>query len=273
VSDLSKCLFEVWARRNDEPQVVRGPKSLATLQAGLRDEDWIVDRIERGLPKGEAWQIYRSGVLAADSDLSGHLDVEMARARCPRCSDWLLMGKTSHRWYCSNYCDPGFMDFDQPPAEHALFDVKTTEWKEDWYETGSYYDSGKPVKARRRIPWPDSPKLSHRLQAFGYVQRRPKNPDGKHMPFAIVEWCRSSFGMKVDWFDGDDPALLELHEQRTRDVIYHTKPGSDPVQEGIAVVTASGAMAGFPREKWQCGYCTNAMCALNVTKDNEVIPA
>ncbi len=273
VSDLPKCLFEVWARRNKEPQVERGAKSRAALQSGLRDETWIVDRIERGLdvsPQG--WKVIRAVELPAASDLVGHIDVELARIRCRSCERWMGVGKSTDRWYCSHYCDGAATDYDSLPAERMLIEVKTTEWREEWFDTGAYYDSGKPVKSRRRVPWPDSPKLSHRLQAMGYVQRRPRNPDGKHMPFAIVEWCRASFQIKCDWFDGDDPSLLALHDQRTKEVVQGTGSGIDPILAGVAVVTKTGGMTGLPREKWQCAYCTNAMCDSNISKDNEAIP-
>lgn len=273
VSDLSKCLFEVWGRRNAEPQVQRGAKSLAAMQSGLRDETWIIDRIERGLTQ-DGWRVFRSGELPPESDLTGHIDAELARAKCPVCEAWMRLSKETRRWSCPGYCVGQVFSYDYEliAIERSLIEVKTTEWKEEWFETGEYRDTGMPIKARRRVPWPDSPKLSHRLQAMGYVQRRPRNPDGRHMPFAIIEWCRSSFALKVDWFDGEDPVLLALHAERTRQVIEGTGPGIDPVKAGVAFLTRSGGLSGLPREKWQCGYCSHAMCASNVSKDNEAIP-
>jgi hypothetical protein len=277
VSDLGKCLFDVWARRNGEPQVVRSAKTRAMLQAGLRDEDWIVDRIQKGLDPAEGWRVAKSGVLAAESDLVGHMDVEIARLRCFKCGNWQNLA--GDQWLCFvTGCTSGVISpYDTEGVERKIFDVKTTEFKEQWVETGAYYDSGKPVKTRTRVPWDDAPGDMALLQVYGYAKRRPRNPDGSIMPIMIVQWCRASMQMaEFGWYSEGDRTfsrIARLHEARTQEVIATTKPGSDPVQSQIAYVTASGLLAGYPRENWQCKYCSNAMCALNVNPDNAVIPA
>lgn len=285
VSDLGGCLFKTWARRNGEPQVTRSAKTRASLQAGLRDEDWIVDRIQKGLEAepAEGWRIARSGVLAAESDLVGHMDVEIARLACEDCDGWLELSTNDRMgtsvWLCGNSgCRSGLiMPYDTKGVERKIFDVKTTEWKEDWVETGDYHPNGKPVKKRVRKPWPDAPGDMPLLQVYGYAYRRPRNPDGTIMPYAIAQWCRASLDMAVfGWHEQGESTferIARLHDQRTLEVTERTGPGVNPVAAGIAVLASSGALAGFPREpKWECAYCANAMCALNVNPDNAVIP-
>lgn len=281
VSDLGKCDFMVWGRRNGQPMIPHAPKTAARLQAGLHMESFVIDRIESGLPEGEGWQIERAGVIEAEDGMVGHLDAVLARSRCV-CGKWAKFavykdGGTS--WWC---CDKTNWETGAPEStERAYFDVKTTTFKEEWYQTGEFFpDTGKPVKRKRFVPYDDFPGPSYHFQSGGYCQRMPRNPDGKHMPYAIAafDWASKEF-VPFGWFDSDNEGFVQSHDVETKRKLTLTAPGVDPIAVGIATLRSDGEWAGIPPEdslrangrSWMCGYCDFALCALNTNPDAEIL--
>jgi hypothetical protein len=252
-SDLGKCLLQVWARRNGQPMVKRSAKTRARLQGGLRDEEWIYQRVLAGMPEG--WTIERSGTLSAMfSDLAGHLDFTLA--------------------------------FHAPEGIYrAVIDVKTTEWREVWEPTGELDEvTQKPLKTKTYIPYEDAPGRTAILQVLTYSRGLPKNPDGKHAPFAIMQHCRRSFLMAQfpgpgEYYDADDQDLLSEWIAEKGAVVEKTFPGADPVATGIATRNIVGDLMGEPPldtynnkgVTWACRYCDFYGCARNANPDAEVL--
>jgi hypothetical protein len=251
-SDLGKCLLQVWSRRNGQPQLAFSPKTRARLQAGLRDEEWIYQRILAGV-KGTGWKIERSPELPADSDLVGHLDFVLSAK---------VLG--------------GFFKL--------VVDVKMTEWREVWEETGDFYpDTHRAIKAKSYIPYDDAPGRMAMLQALTYA-RSIVNPDGKHAPFAIFQGCRRSnlftqFPSPGAWYDADDVDLVTEWQHEKNEMLTKTGPGVDPIKAGIAMPDLFGNLMGEPPidtynakgSSWLCAYCQFYGCSRNVNKDGDVI--
>jgi hypothetical protein len=187
-SDLGKCRLAVWARRNGHavpgsPEYVSfSSRSRARMQAGLRDEEWLMNLALAPL-QAEGWGIDRSPELPAGLDLVGHLDAVLWR----------------------------------PVAggiERALVEVKTTAWKECWVETDEPKPDGKSFYKRKVYrPYDDAPGRLATLQAGAYARRLPKNPDGHQPPFGILQMDRNTQQMAwFGWYDAEDADLV-LDEQ------------------------------------------------------------
>lgn len=255
VSDLAKCRLAVWARRNGRERVQRSPITRARLQSGLRDEAWIIDLIIDPLLK-DGWDFQDRSVLNAD--LIGHWDI--------------VLSKT--------YKGADF---------RCVVDIKTSEWRQTYEGTGEYGSTGKEKRRKIYLPYDDAPGRAAILQVVGYARRLPLNPDGKHPPAAIMQYCRRSFQMaqfpsEGGWWDTDEAELVREHDEETREVLEQTAPGVDPLVAGIAMEVPShdltGTMlSGFPPmdtvksdgSSWACMYCEFAGCARNANYDAEMI--
>lgn len=263
LSDLGKCKFDVHSRRSGKPRVFRSVATALRLQKGLHDEKFIVDRIFEGLDPAEGWQLMIDEVVTGE--ITGHIDMIIARAKCQlHCGSWMVRDDAGSpvTWYCECAPQHNYKEL-MCGIERRLIEIKTTEFK----KSGGEF-----------VPKNGSAKETHILQAGGYALELPKNPDGKHMPFAIVEYCRRSntvcqWPAAGEWFYPDEPHIANWVAQERAEVIDLTAPGVDPVAAGIAFMDSNGLMYGSPPEKFWCRYCDNALCAMNENPDNADIPA
>jgi len=246
VSDYGKCLYDVWARRNRQPRVQRSALTAARLQKGLHDETFIVERVMLGIDQlGEGWTLDRTHVV--HTDVVGHLDMLIQRST---------------------------------PAgiERRYIEIKTTEWVETWEDKpGVLTATGRQARRKVFVPREDGPSETHILQSGGYCLECEPNPDGKHMPFAIVQFDRRSnqvtqFPGDGDWYHPNEPWLYSQLVSAKAEILETTAPGSDPVETGAALVNNDGELVGIPKAKWMCGYCDNALCPSLTNPDALRIP-
>lgn len=269
-SDLGKCKLAVWFRRNGHAEMKNDDRGLQMLLKGLHDEDYIVDQLSTGLGSS-GWRIIRSGTLELDSDLTGHLDIEIARMPCPKCEQFMALDLDT-LFYCEN-CDLNEECVPDHTTQFAYIEIKTTQWKERWEHLGEIGKRGFPIKTKI-LPGPRSePSRTHRLQALAYVMRRRYAGMREAMPYAIFQWDRALNGFKQypkagEWYDPKDPQWLALHDQETADVLSLTAPGTDPIKTGIATLNADGELEGKAPEEWMHSYCNYFQCALNTNKLN-----
>lgn len=264
-SDVGKCLYDTWCRRNSKPRVKHSLATCNRLQKGLHDEPFILDRIEAGLNPEDGWQLIREHRFAGS--ITGHLDAVLARAKCPfpRCINWLKHFPAG-TWSCSihDHYDTATGDTvwtaDRLTIERAIFDVKTTKFR--WNKANKAYqhtDGG--------------PKEHHMKQVGTYALEMPKNPDGHAPKFAFFYQCRDTNAIAFyGWFDPEDKWIRDMIQIERLRVIDLTAPGTDPVAGGIAIRLDENTLMGIPPEPWWCGYCDNAICPKNKSVDDMEIP-
>lgn len=237
VSDLGRCLYQTYLRRSGAEKAAASLRTAQLLMKGLHDEKYIMQVLARGLPGG--YRFIRTDDI--HEDLTGHIDLII---------------------------------LDEATGYRRLVEIKTTTWKEGWADLGEIGKRGKPIKTRVPPgPYPE-PSIANRLQAIGYCQRQSTNPDGKHMPYTILQWDRNLNGIhqypaRVEWYDSDEPEWLALHDDWTREVIDLTDPSKNPVAMGIAIPGPNG-LYGRPPEEWMCSYCDYTQCANYISRATTV---
>jgi hypothetical protein len=242
VSHLGKCLLQTWFSRSRFEQIEPSVRKMQLLQKGRHDEEYIAYNLAVGLVQHLADWIIDS--IQSNGDLTGHVDLV------------LLNVKTGYR---------------------LLIEIKTTEWRTGWLSPDECIAQGLPVAIGKRgkpiklavKPGPyKEVRDDHRLQALGYALRLPKNPDGKHVPYAIFQFDRNLNGFHQypapgEWFDAEDPVWRNKHDEQTKKVITQTDPELTPQALNIAVMRSDGKYIGQPVSEKECSFCPYAQCALN----------
>jgi hypothetical protein len=265
-SDLGKCLLQTFFRRSGYTKFEGADRRKLLLLKGLHDEDFVLNVLEEGLV-AESWFLLRHGELSYEAALVGHLDCEIARAKCKNCEIFMQFDAALEFFTCSA-CHDAF-GTNHADVEYRLIECKTTTWFERWADLGEIGKRGKPIKTRIEPgPYPE-PLPSQRLQALDYALNAREKP----IPYAIFQFDRGLNGVKQypdagEWYDPLEPEWLEKHH-KTRDlVLQKTSPGSDPIASGIAF--EKEGLTGVPpdEEEFWCKYCEYAQCTKNVSHDN-----